>query len=167
MKDIKGLIDFLYDGVDDHDIRDDLYNLIEQIKTENTTAVKKGPLSKALSQAGVNVPDCCMKPDYGSIVVSFDSPEEYQAALDILELPDGMETLAQNGWVMNICGNYSEGDDDYRLRFLELELHDGEPENDTKSPDLEKVMKDSAEASSVNQDDPYRKLQSKKSKKTV
>jgi hypothetical protein len=167
MKDIKSLVDFLYDGADDHDIRHDLYNLVEQIKTENTTEVKKGPLSKALSAVGVSVPDCCMKPDYGSIVVRFDSAEEYQAAIDILELPDGMEELAQNGWVMNICGNYSDKDDDYRLRFLELEPHDKEPENNVKVPDLEKEIKDAAEASSVNKDDPYRKLQSKKSKKTV
>ena len=55
MKDLKSLINYLYDSQEESDFRVDLLNIAEQIKTENRIEVKKGPLNKALSAIGVKI----------------------------------------------------------------------------------------------------------------
>ena len=159
MKDLETLLKFLYDSQEETDISDELLNLAEQIETENRIEVKKGPLTKALTAIGVNVPDDQLVPDYGSVLAHFDTAEEYQDALNRLESPVGMEKLAELGWVMNACGNSDPGQPDYRLRFLALELHDGEPEDDQKPVDLDKTMRQVADTFSHDKEDPKRKLQ--------
>lgn len=167
MKDLKALISYLYDSQEESDFRDDLLNLAEQIETENRIEVKKGPLNKALSAIGVSVPDDKLVPDYGSVLAHFDSAEEYQDAVNRLESPDGMEKLAELGWVMNICGDSDPGQTDYRVRFLALDLQDGPPENDQKGVDLDKMMKGVADTFSQDKEDPKRKLQAKAKNESV
>jgi len=167
MKDLKALINFLYDSHEEIDLRDELLNLAEQIKTENRIEVKKGPLTKALSAIGVSIPDEKLVPDYASVVAHFDSAEDYQAAVNSLESPDGMEKLAELGWVMNICGNSDPGQPDYRVRFLELDLHDGPLKNDQKDVNLDKMMKDVADTFSHDEEDPKRKLQAKENNESI
>ena len=162
MKDLATLLKFLYDSQEETDISDELLNLAEQIETENRIEVKKGPLTKALSAIGVSIPDDKLVPDYGSVLVHFDSAEEYQDAVNKLESPNGMEKLAELGWVMNIGGNSDPGETKYRIRFLALELHD-EPENNQKEVDLDKTMKDVADTFSHDKEDPKRKLQKNES----
>ena len=163
MKDFKSLIRYLYDSPEETSFRDELMNLAEQIETENKIEVKKGPLSKALSSLGVSIPNDKFVPDYGSVVAHFDSAESYQSAVNSLESPDGMEKLAELGWVMNLCGNSAPGQEDYRIRFLELDLHDEAHDNSTKEIDVDKTMKDVADTFSHDKDDPKRKLQKNES----
>jgi hypothetical protein len=161
MKDLKSLINYLYDSQEESDFRDDLLNIAEQIKTENRIEVKKGPLNKALSAIGVSIPDDKLVPEYASVVAHFDDAEDYQAAVNRLESPDGMEKLAELGWVMNICGDSDPGPTDYRIRFLELDLHDGPLKNDQKDVNLDKMMRDVADTFNHDEEDPKRKLQAK------
>ena len=167
MKDLKALINYLYDAQEENDFRDDLLNLAEQIKTENRTEVKKGPLNKALSAIGVSVPDDKLVPEYASVVAHFDSAKDYQAAVNSLESPDGMEKLAELGWVMNICGDSDPNQTDYRIRFLELDLHDGPLKNDQKDVNLDKMMRDVADTFSHDEEDPKRKLQAKETNESI
>jgi hypothetical protein len=167
MKDLKALINYLYDAQEEIDFRDDLLNLAEQIKTENRIEVKKGPLNKALSAIGVSVPDDKLVPEYASVVAHFDSAEDYQAAVNSLESPDGMEKLAELGWVMNICGDSDPNQPDYRIRFLELDLHNGPLKNDQKDVNLDKMMRDVADTFSHDEEDPKRKLQAKEANESV
>jgi len=167
MKDLKALINYLYDAQEDNDFRDDLLNLAEQIKTENRIEVKKGPLNKALSAIGVSVPDDKLVPEYASVVAHFDSAKDYQAAVNSLESPDGMEKLAELGWVMNICGDSDPNQTDYRIRFLELDLHDGPLKNDQKDVNLDKMMRDVADTFSHDEEDPKRKLQAKETNESI
>ncbi len=167
MKDLKALINYLYDAQEDNDFRDDLLNLAEQIKTENRIEVKKGPLNKALSAIGVSVPDDKLVPEYASVVAHFDSSEDYQAAVNSLESPNGMEKLAELGWVMNICGDSDPNQTDYRIRFLELDLHDGPLKNDQKDVNLDKMMRDVADTFSHDEEDPKRKLQAKETNESM
>mgnify|MGYP006291883789 CR=1 FL=1 len=167
MKDLKALINYLYDSQEEIDFRDDLLNLAEQIKTENRIEVKKGPLSKALSAIGVSVPDDKLVPEYASVVAHFDDAKDYQAAVNSLESPDGMEKLAELGWVMNICGDSDPGPTDYRIRFLELDLHDGPLKNDKKDVDLDKMMRDVADTFNHDEEDPKRKLQAKENNESL
>lgn len=167
MKDLKALINYLYDAQEENDFRDDLLNLAEQIKTENRIEVKKGPLNKALSAIGVSVPDDKLVPEYASVVAHFDSAKDYQAAVNSLESPDGMEKLAELGWVMNICGDSDPNQTDYRIRFLELDLHDGPLKNDQKDVNLDKMMRDVADTFSHDEEDPKRKLQAKETNESI
>ena len=167
MKDLKALINYLYDAQEETDFRDDLLNLAEQIKTENRIEVKKGPLNKALSAIGVSVPDDKLVPEYASVVAHFDSAKDYQAAVNSLESPDGMEKLAELGWVMNICGDSDPNQTDYRIRFLELDLHDGPLKNDQKDINLDKMMRDVADTFSHDEEDPKRKLQAKETNESI
>ena len=167
MKDLKALINYLYDAQEDNDFRDDLLNLAEQIKTENRIEVKKGPLNKALSAIGVSVPDDKLVPEYASVVAHFDSAKDYQAAVNSLESPDGMEKLAELGWVMNICGDSDPNQTDYRIRFLELDLHDGPLKNDQKDVNLDKMRRDVADTFSHDEEDPKRKLQAKETNESI
>ena len=167
MKDLKALINYLYDAQEETNFRDDLLNLAEQIKTENRIEVKKGPLNKALSAIGVSVPDDKLVPEYASVVAHFDSAEDYQAAVNSLESPDGMEKLAELGWVMNICGDSDPNQTDYRIRFLELDLHDGPLKNDQKDVNLDKMMRDVADTFSHDEEDPKRKLQAKETNESI
>ena len=167
MKDLKALIRYLYNSQEETDFRDGLLNLAEQIETEYRIEVKKGPLNKALSAIGVSVSDDKLVPEYGSVLAHFDSAEEYQHAVNKLESPDGMEKLAELGWVMNICGNSDPGQEDYRVRFLALDLHDDPPKNDQKDVDLDKMMKDVADTFSHDEEDPKRKLQAKAREESV
>lgn len=159
MKNLATLLKFLYDSQEETDISDDLLNLAEQIETENRIEVKKGPLNKALAAIDVHVPDNKLVPDYGSVLAHFDTAEEYQDAVNKLESPNGMEKLAELGWVMNIGGNSEPGETNYRIRFLALELHDEEPKNDQKQVDIDKTMKDVADTFSHDKEDPKRKMQ--------
>jgi hypothetical protein len=159
MKDLETLLRFLYDSQEETDISDELLNLAEQIETENRIEVKKGPLTKALSAVGVSIPDEKLVADYGSVLAHFDTAEEYQDAVNKLESPNGMEKLAELGWVMNIGGNSDPGQPNYRIRFLALELHDEEPKNDHKEVDLDKMMKGVADTFSHDKEDPKRKMQ--------
>ena len=167
MKDLKSLIRYLYNSQEETDFRDGLLNLAEQIETENRIEVKKGPLNKALSAIGVTVSDDKLVPDYGSVLAHFDYAEEYQDAVNKLESPDGMEKLAELGWVMNICGNSDPEQTDYRVRFLALDLHDGPLNNDNDGVDLEKMMKGVADTFSHDKEDPKRKLQAKSREESV
>ncbi len=163
MKDLPALIRFLYDSEDEVGFRDDLLNLTEQIETENMIKVKKGPLSQALSSLDVTVPDDKLVPDYASAIAHFDSAVDYQDAVNKLETPVGMEKLAELGWVMNIRGDSDpdgNGTQSYQIRFIQLDLHDGPPDDSQKDVNLDKVMKDAAKATfSDSPDDPKRKLQ--------
>lgn len=159
MKDLETLLKFLYDSQEETDISDELLNLVEQIETENRIEVQKGPLTKALSAIGVSIPDDKLIPDYGSVLAHFDNAKEYQDAVNKLESPNGMEKLAELGWVMNIGGNSDPGETNYRIRFLALELHDEKPENSQKEVDLDKAMRDVADTFSHDEEDPKRKLQ--------
>jgi len=143
VKDARKFIEFLFDAKEDFDFRECVVDMLDQQLAQDVIAVSKTPLRNALKKLGVEVADDHMVEECASIVVKFDTADEYQAALDILQKPESMEVLAGDGWVLIPRGD--TGSDVYQARFIELDLEDEPEKKDDKPSDIDKMFKDVAD----------------------
>lgn len=132
------LLNFLFN---DSQLEDDIENLIEDMASIEKLEVKKQPLVKALGSLGVDTSTLVLAPE-GWYKITFLDHDSYAAAMTSLTQPDGVNKLAELGWVVANGGNDNGPGTmelpEYHIKFLdigEVEPSDGDP------VDLNKLQK--------------------------
>jgi hypothetical protein len=130
------LLKFLFE---DSQEEDRLESLVQEMAGVERLEVKKQPLASALKSLGVAgevelAPDCCE--------LVYDDYEAFASDLGVLTSPDGINALAELGWVVANGGNDNgPGTMElpvYRIKFFEVNCP--EPSDGKGDEDLEKVQ---------------------------
>jgi hypothetical protein len=147
------LLEFLFGASavrESQTLGDDVVRLFEEAADEETEAMvaDKKPLASALKDLGID--HTVIEAPQGA-ELHCDDEQEYRDYTSKLRTPDAIHALAQKGWVMATSGDQAMGNEppDFKLNFIEIataETDDKGPVHteDSTSPDLEKVEKDSA-----------------------
>ena len=119
-------------------------NLVEELASVQALEVKKQPLAAALKTLGVTSDTLTLSPE-NCYVLTFLDHNTFAAALNTLTASDGVNKLAELGWVVANGGNDNGPGTmelpEYHIHFLnigEIEPSDGDAD---KPEDLEKLQK--------------------------
>jgi hypothetical protein len=115
--------------------RDAIEHIFEEVEDAEPLKAKKTPLASALKTLGVALGDNGLEMDPEGFSICFDNEDGYRHACRVLMEPDGMEKLAELGWVATRMGDKAmsgEVEPEYRVRFIDITTP--EPENKTDWP---------------------------------
>lgn len=121
---------------------EDVVKLFEEAAEEETEQMvaNKKPLATALKAIGITNeviegPQACE--------IQCDNGDQYREHVRLLSNPDNMHKLAELGWVFAVLGDVAMSNEPpgFKIGFIELNML-GMPDNSSKVPSLDKVMKD-------------------------
>lgn len=150
----KNLLEFLFGESavrESQTLGEDVVRLFEEAADEETEQMvaDKKPLAAALKAIGISH-EVIEGPQ--SAEIHCDDEEDYREYMALLRDPENMHKLAEKGWVASACGDTAMANEPAAFKINFIEIYTPEPSDkapvhteDSTSPDLDKVAKDSQE----------------------
>lgn len=122
--------------------RDAIEQIFEEAEDAEPLKSKKTPLASALKSLGVSLGDNGLELGPEGFSICYYNEEDYKEACRLLMEPDGMEKLAELGWVATRQGDKAmsgEVEPEYRVRFIDITTPDPEDKTDWPAPNAKLV----------------------------
>lgn len=144
---MKDLLAYLYGGsqveAEADETREAIERIMEEAEKQEPLKPKRTPLVAALKSLGLDDVNDEIEYDTEGFVLVCDEEDEYKRYVKILMEPEGMEKLAELGWVVTRCGDVAMSNElpEFRIRFLEITTADSSEDGKWPAPNPELIKK--------------------------
>jgi hypothetical protein len=130
MKDTAKFLKFLFeDSQKDEELAHYLDEVAEEADKLDKIETKKAPLKAALKKIGLDIKDfeLDIDPEQGGLRWTTSCPEMFKQAEKALRSPDGLNAMAELGWLAAVGGDQRGTDADgcYEIYFVDIAEHPG------------------------------------------